>query len=443
MSEMGTGQVADAEAEVATLVSDLIRIDTTNYGDGSGPGEIEAADYCAMRLREVGLDAMRFSTSSDRRAGVVARIEGRDRDRPALLVHGHLDVVPAPEDDWVHPPFSGEIDADEMLWGRGAVDMKDMVGMTMAVVRSWARRGIRPRRDIVILFVPDEEAGCVQGSHWLVRHRPEFLAGVGEAIGEVGGFSVALDPDHRIYPIQTAEKGIAWLRLTATGQSGHGSLVAIDNAITRLAGAVTRISEHRWPPRLTSAMSQLIEVIEEVSGRPLDLDDPDALRARFGSLGRVLESTSRNTANATMLHAGYKHNVIPGSASASIDARFLPDDEGEMLAELENLTGEGIRHELVHHDVAVETEFAGPTVNAMCEALRAHDPEAIPVPYLMPGGTDAKALSLLGIRCFGFSPLRLPDDLDFFGMFHSVNERVPVSGLRFGVRVLDEFLRRA
>ncbi len=442
MSE-SVGQVADAEGEVATLVADLIRIDTTNYGDESGPGEIEAADYCAMRLREVGIDAIRFSTSSDRRAGVIARIEGSDRTRPALLVHGHLDVVPAPEDDWVYPPLSGVIDEDGMLWGRGAVDMKDMVGMTLAVVRSWARRGIRPRRDIVVLFVPDEEAGCVQGSHWLVQHRPELLAGVGEAIGEVGGFSVALDPSCRIYPIQTAEKGIAWLSLTATGQSGHGSLVAVDNAIAGLAGAVTRILEHRWPPRLTPAVRQLIEVIEEVSGRPLNLDDPEDLRARFGPLGRVLESTSRNTANATMLHAGYKHNVIPGSASACIDARFVPGDEGEILAELGRLAGGGVRHHLVHHDVAVETEFAGPTVDAMCEALRAHDAEATPVPFLMPGGTDAKALSRLGIRCFGFSPLRLPDDLDFFGMFHSVNERVPVAGLRFGVRVLDEFLRRA
>lgn len=431
-----------AEAEVAALVSELIQIDTVNFGDGSGPGEIEAADYCAERLREVGIEAERYSTTSDRRAGLVARIPGADPHRPALLLHGHLDVVPAPESGWEHPPLAGVIDGG-VVWGRGAVDMKGMVGMSLAVLRDWARRGVTPSRDIVFLLVPDEEAGCIQGSHWLVQHRPELFAGIGHAIGEVGGFSVALDGRHRLYPIQTAEKGIAWIKLTAVGTAGHGSLVAVDNALIRLAGAAMRIGEHEPPRVITAPVRQLLEVTEEVSGRALDLDDRASLQERLGAFGRVVESTARDTANLTMLEAGYKHNVIPGQASACIDARFLPGNDVRFIAEIEALAGPQIRHELIHHDIAIEVDFAGPTVDAMATALRAVDPDAIPVPYLMPGGTDAKALSLMGIACYGFSPLRLPDDLDFFGMFHGVNERVPVASLQFGVRVLDHFLRNA
>ena len=442
MDQQGSAAAA-AEAEVATLVAELIRIDTYNYGNGQGPGEIAAADYCHQRLLEVGIDAERYTTTADHRAGVIARIAGRDPSRPALLVHGHLDVVPADADDWQVPPFAGEIDSDGMLWGRGAVDMKDMVGMTLAVVRNWARTGVQPDRDIVVLFVPDEEAGCVQGSSWLVHHRQGMFDGVTEAIGEVGGFSNQLDGRHSLYPIMTAEKGIAWIKLTARGQAGHGSLVAVDNAVAKVVAAAARVTEHEYAQELTPAVQQFLDKITELTGEPLDLTNGASLRARLGSMGRLVESTVRNTAQLTMLSAGYKHNVIPADATACIDARFLPGHELAFLAEIQSLIGGSIGHEMVHHDIALEFEFAGPLVNAMSGALLAHDPEAIPVPYLMPGGTDAKALSLLGIACYGFSPLRLPPNLDFFGMFHAANERVPVTSLQFGVRVLDEFLRKA
>lgn len=442
MPERRAGTSA-AEAEVATLVADLIRFDTSNYGTGEGPGEIAAADYCLQRLREVGIDAQRYQTTADHRAGVVARIAGRDPGRPALLVHGHLDVVPADPDDWQVPPFAGEIDSDGMLWGRGAVDMKDMVGMTLAVVRNWARTGVQPDRDIVLLFVPDEEAGCVQGSSWLVHHRQDMFVGVTEAIGEVGGFSNLLDGRHRLYPIMTAEKGIAWIKLTARGQAGHGSLVAVDNAVAKVVAAAARVTDHEYAQELTPALQQFLDKVTELTGRPLDLTDPASLRTRLGSMGRLIESTVRNTAQLTMLSAGYKHNVIPAEATTCIDARFVPGHELAFLAEIQSLIGDAVGHEMVHHDIALEFEFAGPLIDTMTAALRAHDPDAIPVPYLMPGGTDAKALSLLGITCYGFSPLRLPANLDFFGMFHAANERVPVTSLQFGVRVLDEFLRNA
>lgn len=432
---------APAEAEVAELVSELIQIDTSNFGNHDGPGEALAAEYVQARLLEVGIASERFSTSADHRQGVLARIPGRNPDRPALLLHGHLDVVPAPEPEWEHEPFSGDIDEDGMLWGRGAVDMKDMDGMILAVVRHWARTGVQPDRDVVLLFLPDEEAGGVHGSGWLVRNRPEMFAGVTEAIGEVGGFSLTLEDDLRVYPIQIAEKGIAWMKLTALGTAGHGSFLAADNSINGLCDAAARIGNYRFPIELTPAAEEFVRRIEELTGVALDLDDPASVSARLGSLGRIIGATVRNTANLTMLNAGYKANVIPEVATAAVDGRFLPGMEEQFLATIDDLLGDGVTREFINHDVSVETTFDGPTVDAMAASIRSEDPSGIPVPYLMSGGTDAKAFSKLGIRCFGFSPLLLPPDLDFFGMFHAVNERVPVNSLQFGVRVLDRFLR--
>lgn len=435
----------EPQDEVATLVSELIRIDTSNYGTDEGPGEIEAADYCLQRLTEAGIEARRFHTTAQNRAGVIARIGGRNPARPALLVHGHLDVVPAPEPDWKYPPFAGVIDSEGMLWGRGAVDMKNMVGMVLAVVRSWARNRIKPERDLVLLFLPDEEAGCIQGSHWLIRHRRDMFEGITEAVGEVGGFSTTLDGRYRLYPIMTAEKGIVWVKLIATGVAGHGSLLAVDNAVHRISAVANGIANHQFEPHITATVRAFLDVVAEVSGEPLDINDSQSLARRLGSMGRVIESTVRDTAQVTMLEAGFKHNVIPESASACVDARFLPGagETEALLSTFKQLAGEQVRFELVHHDIAIEAKPAGPIMDAMTAALRSQDPEAIPVPYLMSGGTDAKALSLVGISCYGFSPLRLPESLDFFGMFHAVNERVPVDALKFGVKVLDNFLRRA
>ncbi|MEI2727765.1 MAG: M20/M25/M40 family metallo-hydrolase [Candidatus Nanopelagicales bacterium] len=434
---------AEAEAEVAQLVSELIAIDSSNFGNDEGPGEAAAADYVQQRLLEVGLDSERFSTTSDRRQGVYLRIPGKNPERKALLLHGHLDVVPAPEPDWVHPAFSGVIDDAGMLWGRGAVDMKDMDGMMLAVIRQWARAGVMPDRDIVALWLPDEEAGGTHGSGWLVDNRKDMFRGVSDAIGEVGGFSVTLRDDLRMYPIQTAEKGIAWLRLIAEGTAGHGSFLAADNPVTKLCEAASRIGQYRFPVHLTPAASEFLKSLEDITGIELDLEDPDEVTARLGAIGRIIGATVRNTANVTMLDAGYKANVIPDVATAVVDGRFLPGARDQYLEKITELIGDDIRIEVIENARAVETTFDGPLVDGMAAALRAEDSSAVPVPYLMSGGTDAKAFDRLNIRCFGFSPLLLPTDLDFFGMFHAVNERVPVSSLQFGVRVLDRFLRAA
>ena len=423
-----------AQDEVAGLLSELIQINTSNPTHPERP----AAEWVAARLDEVGV-ASQIVESEPGRASALARIAGTDGSRPPLLIHGHLDVVPADATEWSVDPFAGEV-RDGYVWGRGAIDMKHMDAMTLALVREWARTGRRPPRDIVLAFVADEEAGGVKGAHWLVDNHPDLFADCTEAISEVGGYSVAVGGDLRLYVIQTAEKGINWLRLRARGRPGHGSMIHEDNAVTRLAAAVTRIGAHEFPVQVTDTVRRFMEDVADISGLDIDPDDPEPGLAKLGTMSRMIGATIRNTANPTMLGAGYKSNVIPGSAEATIDTRFLPGQEDELLAKIDELAGEGITRETIVRDIAVETSFDGDVVDAMAAALRAEDAGARPVPYLMSGGTDAKSFSLLGIRCFGFAPLQLPADLDFMSLFHGIDERVPVDALHFGVRVLDRFL---
>ncbi len=428
---------AAAEGEVADICRDLIRIDTTNPGDHSGPGERAAAEHVAGLLSEVGLEPAVLE-SHPKRTSLVARIPGEDPGKPALLIHGHLDVVPANAGDWQRDPFGGEI-ADGCVWGRGAVDMKDMDAIMLAVIRQRLREGRKPRRDVVLAFTADEEAGGTWGAAFLTRRHPELFEGVTEAIGEVGGFSVSVG-GQRMYAIQTAEKGLAWMRLSTAGTAGHGSMIHTDNAVTALAEAVARIGRHEWPVRLPDSARAFLEAASDALGIEFDPEDPGTVIGKLGSMGRLVGATVKNTANPTRLDAGYKVNVIPQSATAEIDGRFLPGREEEFFAEIDQLLGSAVKREFIHHDIALETTPDGDLYDAMTAALLAEDPQATVVPYCLSAGTDAKWFSKLGIRCFGFSPLKLTPDLDFSGMFHGIDERVPVDGLRFGVRVLDRFL---
>ena len=428
----------DPQDEAVDICRDLIRFASVNDGTGRGKGEREAAEHVAGLLAEVGLEPELFE-SAPNRTSVVTRMPGEDRDRPALLIHGHLDVVPAEAKEWTYDPFAGEI-ADGALWGRGAVDMLDMDAMTLAVVRDRMRTGRRPPRDVVLAFVADEEAGGVFGAQWLVEHQPALFEGCTEAISEVGGFSLSVNDDLRLYLIETAQKGMAWMRLTATGTAGHGSMVNSDNAVTSLCEAVARLGAYEFPIHVTKTVRAFLDEVGDAFGLELDPDDMAGTVAKLGPLARIVGATLRGTANPTMLDAGYKHNVIPGRASAMVDGRFLPGFEQEWEREVDEAIGPDVVREYVHYDIALETEFEGALVDAMAGALRAEDPGARAVPYMLSGGTDAKSFSRLGMRCFGFSPLRLPADLDFSGMFHGVDERVPLDSLRFGVRVLDRFL---
>ncbi|WP_446663625.1 M20/M25/M40 family metallo-hydrolase [Flexivirga sp. B27] len=432
-----------AEAEVVRITQELIGIDTSNYGDGSGPGERKAAEYVMQELTEVGLDPVLLE-SEPGRASVVVRIEGEDSDRGALAVHGHLDVVPANAEDWQVDPFAAEI-KDGCVWGRGAVDMKDMDAMILSCVREFARTGAKPARDLVVGFFADEEAGGVKGSHWLVDNHPELFEGVTEAISEVGGYSVTFDnksgDQQRAYLLQTAEKGIAWLRLHARGRAGHGSVPNDDNAVVRLAEAIARIDAHTWPGEYIASVQQLLDGVSDLSGTAYTPDDLDGVLRHLGGARGFVEGTLRDTSNFTMLDAGYKHNVIPQSASASLDCRFLPGHEDDLMATIRELAGEHVEVEVLHHDIALEAPFDAPLVDAMKRALLSQDPQAAILPYCLSGGTDNKALKKLGITGYGFAPLQLPADLDFAPMFHGIDERVPVESLKFGARVLREFLQ--
>lgn len=423
--------------EVVRICQELIRFDTSNFGDNEGPGERAAAEYTAALLDEAGLSPEVFE-SSPGRASVVARLEGEDPSAGALVVHGHLDVVPAQRQDWSVDPFAAE-EKDGLIWGRGAVDMKDMDAMILSVVRHLARTGTRPKRDLVVAFFADEEAGGRYGAQWAVDNRPELFDGATEAISEVGGFS-SMVGGRRAYFLQTAEKGLAWLRLVARGRAGHGSQLSEDNAVTNLARAVTRIGEYRWPIELTDTTRRFLDGVTELTGVVFDPDNPDVLLKELGTVARFVGATLQNTSNPTVLRAGYKDNVIPGLAEARIDARPLPGQDELVLARIKELAGEGIDVSYVHNDVALEAPFAGNLVDAMVDALRTEDPDAVVLPYTLSGGTDNKALHRLGITGYGFAPLRLPADLDFTGMFHGVDERVPVESLKFGTRVLHRLL---
>jgi acetylornithine deacetylase/succinyl-diaminopimelate desuccinylase-like protein len=436
MSET-TAPALSAEAEVTRICQELIRFDTSNFGDGTGPGERAAAEYTAGLIEEAGLHADLFE-SAPGRASVVTRMEGSDPTLPALVVHGHLDVVPAQKQDWSVDPFSGE-ERDGLIWGRGAVDMKDMDAMILSVLRDMARTGTQPKRDLIFAFFADEEAGGKYGATWAVENRRELFDGATEAISEVGGFSATIG-GKRTYLLQTAEKGISWLRLVAHGRAGHGSQINTDNAVTRLARAVATIGEHPWPIELTDTTRAFLDGVTELTGVEFDPDNPERLLAELGTVARFVGATLQNTSNPTVLKAGYKHNVIPGTAEALIDVRTLPGQEEQVLAVIKDLAGPGIDVSYEHKDVSLEVPFKGNLVDSMIGALQAEDPGVPVLPYTLSGGTDNKSLSRLGITGYGFAPLRLPEELDFTGMFHGVDERVPVDSLKFGTRVLSRLL---
>ena len=429
-------------SEVARICSDLIRIDTTNPGSGERP----AAEYVAELLDEVGIPSVIFE-SAPRRTNVVARIPGRSPD--ALLIHGHLDVVPADPSEWRLHPFSGEIE-NGCVHGRGAVDMKGTLAMTLTAVRDWARRGVQPRRDLVLAFLADEEATGEYGSRYAVERHAGLFEGCTEAISESGGFSVQAptrfpdgddeEPEVRVYPVAVGERGTAWMRLTAHGVAGHGSKPPVDNPVAELCRAMARLADHRWPVRLTPAVAALIEALSKALGEPIDMERLDEEAERLGVVGALFKAQIRNSANPTMLDAGYKVNVIPGTAEAYVDARYLPGHRDELLDTIDELVGPKITREFVNLSGAPSAPYPSPFFDELCRALVAEDPLARPVPYVMSGGTDAKAFHEIGIPSYGFAPLLLDPDLDYFGMFHGVDERVPVAGLEFGVRVLNRLL---
>ncbi|MGL4339850.1 MAG: M20/M25/M40 family metallo-hydrolase [Rhodoglobus sp.] len=419
------------------IARDLIRFDTSNYGEGRAAGETVAAEYLGALLEELGLST-EYVNAAPGRTSVIARVPGTDGNKPALVVHGHTDVVPADPANWSVDPFAGEI-RDGLLWGRGAVDMKNMDAMIITALQDILGSGKQPSRDVIVAFFSDEENGGVFGSHHIVDTRPDLFEGATEAISEVGGYSVYLN-EQRAYLLQTGEKALIWIKLIARGTAAHGSRIIRNNAVTRLAHAVAAIGQYEWPIFLTATTAQLVAEL----GRLMRVDPqqvgPDSVVLSTGSAAGFIQATLRTTSNPTLLKAGYKHNVIPDLAEALVDIRTLPGEEDSALAQIRALIDDDIEIVVMHRDIGLENSFDGPLVGAMVNTLQKHDPGAEVLPYLLSGGTDNKALAKLGIKGYGFAPLQLPADLDFPGMFHGVNERVPLEALVFGRRVLGDLL---
>ncbi|MGF6823969.1 acetylornithine deacetylase/succinyl-diaminopimelate desuccinylase-like protein [Microbacterium sp. ZKA21] len=431
------------ETEAVEFVRDLIRIESVNtaVAETIGDGETRAARYVQERLHEVGIST-EFVEPVPGRGSLVARIAGTDPDAAALVVHAHLDVVPVDSAEWVHPPFGAVIE-DGLLYGRGAVDMKNFAGVILAVARHLARSGTRPRRDLIFAFLADEESGGVWGAGWLVDNRPDLFHGASEAVSEVGGFSVPLAGDGRAYLLATAEKGVGGVRLTARGEAGHASRPQPDDAVVRLAGAVARIGTHRFPVVRTPALQRFLDVFGAAADVTFDDDELDAQLEQLGFVGKLATASARNTAAPTVLRAGSKSNVIPGCAEATVDVRALPDGEADLLAELRRLAGDGVDVEPLASMAPISAPIEGPLIAAITAAIGAEDDGGVVVPYLLPASTDNKHFARLGIHGYGFVPLRVPDGFDVYGQFHSAEECVPVDSLRFSARTTARILATA
>ncbi len=434
------------QAEALDFLQRLLRIDTTNP-----PGnELAACQLIAEVLEEEGIPHELFEVAPGR-ANLVARIEGDGGGEPVLL-SAHLDVVEADDEAWTYPPFGGEIH-EGCVWGRGAIDMKNMAAMELACVLAVKRHvGSKIGRDLIFAAVADEEAGCELGSLWLARHHPQKVR-AGIAIGEVGGFTVHVG-DTRIVPVQVAEKGVCWLKITASGEGGHGSMPIGDSAIGRIGEAAQRLARTDLPMHVTPVVRHFVEQLAShqpaVKGivlkrllQPwssdwiLDHVIPDAEQAQ---LFRVL---LRNTAAPTVLQAGSKVNVIPTAAELKVDGRTLPGQDDEaFLAEVRAVIGEGFEVEIERSLPPVEGRVDDPVLAVIQEVIDQLDPGAVVIPNTITGFTDAKAWSSLGSRCIGFSPIRLGPELPFKKMFHGVDERIPVDGFQFGVRALVETVAR-
>jgi len=427
------------EENVVKICSDLIKIDTTNYGNNESVGENLAAEYVSEFLNNLKIEN-KVVGPDNKRCSVLARIEGTNKDLPDLVLHGHLDVVPVEKEKWTKEAFKAVIDKD-LLWGRGAVDMKNGNAMILGSIAHLIKEGWKPKRNITLAMFADEEAGGKYGSHFAVNNYGQYFENATEAVGEVGGFSHTLSNGVRLYLIETAQKGIAWMKLTAKGTAGHGSMINSDNAISKISKAINSLTNHKFPITLKDAVFQLLQETAKATNQQFDPKDPEKIILQLGSLAKLVSATTKNTANPTMLNAGYKVNVIPGEANVYVDGRFLPGHQDTFLNEIKSIVGEEIDVQAETFDVALEAPFENELVNKMITALEQEDPLAKVVPYMLSGGTDAKAMSKFNIKAYGFTPLMLPNDLDFTSLFHGHDERIPIKSLKFGARTMYRFLK--
>lgn len=434
------------QQEVIRHLQGLIRLNTINP-----PGnEMLAADHIASILKQDGIEPVVLEAAPGR-GNVIARLKGNGQ-QPPLLLYGHTDVVGAEPEHWTHPPFSGDV-ADGFVWGRGALDMKGTVAQQLTAFLLLKRQGLALNRDVIFAATADEEIGGPNsnGVVWLGQHHPDLLRAE-FGITEVGGYSTQMG-GKTVFPIQVAEKGVTWIKVRAKGRPGHGSIPHNDNALVHLARAIDRLAVQGLPFHLVNASDGFLQAASEGLGGPVGqalagLRSPEHAQGLLDTvfkdheLGPFFNAMLHNTATPTGLSAGYKTNVIPSVAELTLDGRTLPGFDSEaILAELQAVMGDQLEYEVIMSAPPLETSYDTPLFHIMADKLRQHEPGAIVVPYMMSGATDAKYLAQLGVRSYGFSPLKLPAGFQYMELFHAHNERVPVEGLGWGVQVLYEVLQ--
>lgn len=431
--------------EAVDTLRDLLRIDTTNPPGNERP----AAEYVAGLLEREGMEPVLIDCGPGR-ASVVARLKGSGDARPILL-NSHLDVVPAQIDAWTHPPFEA-VEADGCIWGRGAIDMKGMTVMGITVLRHLVRNRVHLDRDLIIAAVSDEEAGCEHGSKILVEQYPE-LVDAQYVINEVGGFSLDVE-GKRLYPVQVAEKGVAWLKVRMRGEAGHGALPAPEAVMSKLGLALTKLARSRLAIHPTAAAREFLDRSADASAFPANcalraLKHPAAAGIILSTLVKrpdqraSLQAMLCNTVNPTMVRAGDKLNVVPGEACIDVDGRLLPGQSAADLArEVRQLLGPDYQVTVEWEEEASEFPWDTPLWDAITQVMHERDPSGTVVPYLLPGFTDSKSYKRLGACCYGFYPLELPPDIVFAKLFHGHDERIPVAGFRFGIETLYDLLVR-
>lgn len=431
--------------ESIELFKELLRIETVNPPGNERP----AADRLAALFAAEGIEH-EVVESEPGRASVIARLRGSGK-AGALLLNGHLDVVPVDRAQWTHDPF-GAVEEDGCIWGRGAIDMKNMVTMSAMTLVLLKRTRASLGRDVIFAGVADEEAGSTKGSLWLVENRPELVRAE-YVLNEVGGHTLHFGA-RRYYPIQVAEKGICWFRMTARGEPGHGSMPRRDSAVVKLGRAIERLGTARLPHHTTPVVEGFLRAL--ASGAPFPQDkllplmlEPRLAGALLDLLGRKnpdqargIDAMLRNTASPTVLAGGQKVNVIPSSASVQVDGRLLPGHSvAQFLAEVRQVVGDEVELDVMLGHAATTFPSDTPLYSAIRGALARHDPEGVPVPYMIPGFTDSFAYARLGAVCYGFSPVRLGSELNFTRMYHGHDERIPRDGFAWGQRVLYELVR--
>ena len=434
-----------AEAEAIGLFKDLLRIDTTNPPGNERP----AADLIAKILEREGIPFV-IEESAPTRASLVARLKGTGKKGP-LLLNGHLDVVPADPEHWKHPPFAAE-EAEGCIWGRGAIDMKNMVAMSLMTMVLLKRSGAVLDRDLIFAAVADEEAGSRLGAVHLVEKHPDLVRSE-YVLNEVGGHTLHMGPS-RFYPVQVSEKGICWFTMKAKGEPGHGSMPHGKNAVVRLSKAIAKLGKTRLPQHNTAVVDGFLRALAKGAPMPQSLALPGLLEPRLAGflldvLGKAnpdqamgINAMLRNTTSPTMLEAGRKVNVIPATATATIDGRTIPGQSvADFLAEVRKVVGDDLELTVLEQHEGTVFPSDTPVYETIRKVLGRHDPGATVVPYMIPGFTDSFAYARLGAVCYGFSPTKLGPELNFTRMYHGHDERIPKDGFTWGLHVLFETVK--